>query len=418
MKIVLATFGSLGDLHPMIAIAQELQRRGHRPVIATFDLYADAVAAAGVDFHPMRPSANVLGDPARFMHQLLDLKRGPEFLVRHMFMPHVRESYTDLYDATQDADVLVSHPITFAGPLVAEKRALPWASTVLAPLSLMSAVDPPVLPGAGWLFAVRNLGVAPYRLAFSLAKAVVGSWEAPLRELRRELGIPSAKLAQFEGQYSPYLNLALFSPLLAQPQRDWPAHTAICGFPRYEGSAPDETTAAALERFLADGDAPVVFGLGSSAVTIAAKFWPIAIAAASQLGRRAVLLTGRHASPPATPRGIAAFPYLPYSAIFPRASALVHTCGIGTLAQALRSGRPQLIVPAAFDQPDNARRAVMLGIGRVLPFQRVTVDRLASELRQVLDTPAYAQAATAVAARLSNEDGAVAACDALDRLTA
>lgn len=386
-------------------------------MIATFELYAGAVAAAGVDFHPMRPSADAFGDPARFMHQLLDLKRGPEFLVRHMFMPHVRESYADLYDATEGADALMSHPITFAGPLVAEKRALPWASTVLAPLSLMSALDPPVLPGAGWLFAVRKLGVVPYRVAFSLAKAIVGSWEAPLRELRRELGIPSSKRAQFEGQYSPYLNLALFSPVLAQPQPDWPAHTAICGFPHYEGCGPEEATTAALERFLADGKAPVVFGLGSSAVTIADEFWPIAIAAALQLGRRAVLLTGRHAPPPSTPPGIAAFPYLPYSAIFPRAAALVHTCGIGTLAQALRSRRPQLIVPVAFDQPDNARRAAILGVGRVLPFQRVTVDRLASELQRVLDTPAYVRAATAVGARLSNEDGAVAACDALERLT-
>ena len=417
MNIVLATFGSLGDLHPTLAIARELQRRRHVPTVATFDAYADAVAEAGVAFSAMRPSVEVFGDLGETMQQLLHPRRGPEFLIRRMFMPHVRESYEDLDRIAQDADLLVSHPITFAAPLVAEKRGLPWVSTVLSPLSVMSAIDPPIFPGAGWLHAVRKLGVRPYRLLFSLAKQIARSWESPLHELRREIGIPTRQLAQFEGQYSPHLNLALFSSLIARPQADWPPHTVVCGFPRYEGIADAQTTAA-LEAFLVAGDAPVVFGLGSSAVAIADAFWKDAINAVSRLGLRAVLLTGRHAPPPTTPSGIAAFQYLPYSQIFPRAAAVVHTCGIGTLAQALHSGRPQLIVPAAFDQPDNAMRARRLGVGRALPFQRVTSERLATELRLLLSNPAYERAASDVRAAVANEDGAAAACDAIERLAA
>jgi rhamnosyltransferase subunit B len=97
---------------------------------------------------------------------------------------------------------------------------------------------------------------------------------------------------------------------------------------------------------------------------------------------------------------------------------VVHTCGIGTLAQALRSGRPQLIVPAAFDQFDNAARAGRLGVGRVLPFQHVTADRLATELQRLLSTRAYERAASDVRAAVANEDGAAAACDAMERLVA
>lgn len=364
----------------------------------------------------MRPSVVTFGDLGDTMQRLLDPRRGLEFLVRRMFMPHVRESYEDLDRAAEGAGLLVSHPITFAAPLVAEKRGLPWASTVLSPLSLMSAIDPPTFPGAGWMRAVRRLGVTPYRAVFSLAKRIAGSWEGPLHELRRELGMPTGKPAQFEGQYSPHLNLALFSPLLAPPQPDWPANRVVCGFPRYEGVASDAATAAALQEFLAAGDAPLVFGLGSSAVTIADAFWSAAMDAVQRLGRRAVLLTGRHAPPPAPPPGIAAFPYLPYSEIFPHASAVVHTCGIGTLAQALRSGRPELLVPAAFDQPDNAIRAERLGVGRVLPFQRVTPQHLATELQQVLRNARYERAAAEVRGQLVSEDGAAAACDALERL--
>lgn len=416
MNIVLATFGSLGDLHPALAIARELKRRGHAPVVASSDVYADAAAAAGVEFRAMRPSAAAFGDMGETMQQLLDPRRGPEFLVRRMFLPHLRESYDDLARIAEGADVLVGHPIVFAAPLLAAKRGLPWASTVLAPLSLMSAYDPPIFPGAEWMRHVRPLGVAPYRAVFGLARRIAGAWEQPLHAFRRELGLPPGGLAQFEGQYSPHLNLALFSPVLAAPQPDWPPRTLSCGFTGYEGSPADPQTLAALERFLAAGDAPIVFGLGSSAVTIAASFWEAAIEAVTRIGRRAVLLTGRHAPVPATPASVAAFDYLPYSAVFPRAAAVVHSCGIGTLAQALRAGRPQLIVPAAFDQPDNARRAALLGVGRVLPFQQATAARLTTGLERLLGTPAHAEAAACVARRLAGEDGAAAAADALERL--
>jgi hypothetical protein len=110
-----------------------------------------------------------------------------------------------------------------------------------------------------------------------------------------------------------------------------------------------------------------VFALGSSAVWIAGDFWDLAAAAARQLGRRAILVTGP-ATPKGLPGGVRAFPYLPYSSAFPRAAAVVHQAGIGTLAQALRAGRPQLIVPVAFDQPDNAQRAAPNAWASPAPF--------------------------------------------------
>ena len=115
---------------------------------------------------------------------------------------------------------------------------------------------------------------------------------------------------------------------------------------------------------------------------------------------RAILLTGPSA-PEDLPAGVRAFPYLPYSTVFPRAAAVVHQAGIGTLAQAMRAGRPQLILPVAFDQPDNARRAAALGLGRVLPFKKATAQRLASELAALLGRPSYACQARAVAEALT-----------------
>jgi len=416
-RIVFATFGSLGDLHPYVAVSQELARRGHRPIIATFEEFRGNVEAANVDFAPMRPDMARFGDNTAIMERLVDPWRGPEFLIRGMFMPHLRESYEDLARACRGADLLVTHPLALVGPLLAQKEGLRWASSGLSPMTMFSAIDPSLFPAAAWMLRVRKLGVAPYRWIFSIPRVMVRRWEQPLREFRAELGLPATDvIAQFEGQFSPRLHLALFSRVLAAPQPDWPASTVVCGFPRYDGAPPDSSTRDELEVFLAAGEPPVVFGLGSSAVKVAGDFWHSAIAAVEKLGRRAILLTG--ALPESlgnVPPTVKAFQYLPYSMVFPRALATVHSGGIGTLAQALSAGRPQLIVPVAFDQPDNARRTIALGIARTIPFRQANAGAMTRELAALLATPDCAVRAHSIGKNIAQEDGARAAADALEK---
>lgn len=412
-RFLFATAGSLGDLHPYLAVARALIERGHQAVIAAAEDHRAPVEAAGVEFAPVRPRASDIGDYQDLVTRLFDTRRGPERLIREFVMPHLRPAYADLSRAADGADLLISHPLTVTLPLVAELRGLPWAATALSPLTFMSSCDPPVIAGAPWLRKLRALGPAPYGLLFKLLRLTVRSWEAPLREFRRELGLPpSQQPAMFEGQFSPLLNLALFDPQLAAPQPDWPVNVRVCGAPIYDGAAPHADIRNDLEHFLGEGEPPIVFALGSSAVWIAGDFWDKAAAAARQLGRRAILVTGP-VTPAGLPGGVRAFPYLPYSRAFPRAAAVVHQAGIGTLAQALRAGRPQLIVPVAFDQPDNARRAAALGLARVLPFRKVTARRLASELAALLDRPSYAREARAVAEALTGVDGAGCAAEEL-----
>jgi len=265
--------------------------------------------------------------------------------------------------------------------------------------------------------AARALGVAPYRWLFRLPRAVARRWEQPLREFRSALGLPGTDaLAQFEGQFSPHGHLALFSRVMATPQPDWPARTLVCGFPRYDGAPPGAGTRSRLGAFLAGGEPPLVFALGSSAVMVAGGFWARAIDAARRLGCRAILVTGPNPRlPDPLPPGMIAADYLPYSALFARARAIVHSGGIGTLARALAAGHPQLIVPVAFDQPDNARRAAALGVARCVPFARATGPRMARALEALLGSPQATERAAGVARVIGGEDAAGTACDALLR---
>ncbi|MGE5191212.1 MAG: glycosyltransferase [Deltaproteobacteria bacterium] len=416
-RVLLTTFGSLGDLHPYIALALELKRRGHEAVIGTSAMYVEKLRALGIEFRPIRPDQPERDAIPEFIKRLMDLRKGPERVIREFMMPVVRESYADTLAAAADVDLLVSHALTFTTPIVAEILNLPWASTVLAPFAFFSVYDPPVLPPAPFLSRLRPLGPLVYRLLFGLARISVRGWSRPVYDLRRELGLPRGPDPLFEGQHSPHLVLALFSELLGRPQPDWPGNAVICGFPLYDQDG-DARLSPAIERFLEAGPAPIVFTLGSAAVKSPGAFFEASVAAARSLGRRAILLVGKESGTvlPGLPEGIAAFDYAPFSKLFPRAAAIVHHGGIGTTAQAMLSGRPMLVTPLAFDQPDNADRVVRLGIARSVFHKKYTAARAARELQHLLDDPAYERRAQDVAARLRAEDGAARACDALERL--
>lgn len=414
-RFLFATLGSLGDLHPYIAVAKALLERDQQAVIATSEEYRTVVEAEGIEFVAISPSIEQLGDRQQLVTRLFDVRHGPEYLMSLLVMPYLRPVYEQLLESAKQADLLISHPLTMTLPLVAEKLQKRWVSTILAPMSLMSCYDPPTIAAAPWTRHVRRLGLTPYRMLFGLMKLSTRSWEAPLRQFRRQLGLPSVTHpALFEGQYSPLLNLALFDSPLAEPQPDWPVNTRVCGSALFDGTVPMETDLAELDRFLAAGEPPIVFALGSSAIWIAGDFWDQATAAVQQLGKRAILITGQ-ATHKTLPDNIKAFTYLPYSSVFPHAALIVHQAGVGTLSQALRAGHPQLIVPVAFDQPDNARRTAMLGIARTLPFKSVTTKRLVAELTEILNQPDYVRMASRLAKDLAAINGAANAADELIR---
>jgi rhamnosyltransferase subunit B len=417
-NIVLATLGSLGDLHPTQALALGLQSRGHRVTIATQELYRAKVEAEGARFHAMRPH---LSPDREAMKLIMDARKGPEYLLKEMLFPRVRENYEDLMEAVRGADLLVTHPITYGGPIVAEKTGIAWVSTVLAPISFFSAYDPPVVAAASWAARLRGLGPRFHRALFGLAKRRARSWSEPVKRLRAELGLPPGADPLFEGQHSPGLVLALFSDLLGAPQPDWPTNTRATGFLFYDRLEKGQGISTELARFLDAGPPPIVFTLGTSAVMDAGNFYVESTAAAKELGRRAVLLVGLdlgNLPAGALPAGVAAFDYAPFSGLFPRAAAIVHQGGAGTTAQAMRAGRPMLVVPFAHDQQDNAARTERLGIARQVSRTKYTARRVAAELRGLLEDGRYTAKAEEVGRQIRSEDGVAAACDAIEeRLT-
>lgn len=419
-RIVLATFGSLGDLHPFLALALRLRSAGHHPVIATAEFYRERVEAEGLEFAAVRPDfVDIERDlNAGAEEVMLRMIRGEEFLFRQVLFPYVRKAYEDGLRAVAGADLVMTTNFAFGPRIAAEVRGLPLITAVLQPAAFLSAYDPPSGPYPLMNRLVHGVGPTGRGVLREVVKGVVGRWAEPVHALRRELGLAPVRDVMFDGQSAAAdLTLGLYSPLLGALQPDFPARTRLTGFCVYDSKQGGEALSPDLRRFLAEGAPPVVLSLGSTAVIVGEAVYRQALAATRALGERAVILVGaeglerwRDESGP----DVFVSAYEPHGPLLGQAAAVVHHGGAGTTAQALRAGRPQLVVPFMADQPDNAARLVRLGVARALHHRRFTAKRAAAHLRALLREPAYAEAAAGAAAVMDEEDGPGAAVQAVE----
>jgi UDP:flavonoid glycosyltransferase YjiC (YdhE family) len=132
------------------------------------------------------------------------------------------------------------------------------------------------------------------------------------------------------------------------------------------------------------------------------------------------LLLTRHAEqiPKTLPAGVKHVPYVPFSELLPHVAALVHHGGIGTTAQALAAGCPQLIMPLAHDQFDNAQRVGQLRAGLSISRNRYTARAAADRLTTLLNDASLAEGCRRVADRFVGVDAIDTACETIERFAA
>jgi rhamnosyltransferase subunit B len=413
-RILIATRGSFGDFQPFLAIATSLVQRGHAVVFVTNQHNVESVQKRGFETHAFDAPVGAADKENDAYASTVDGSGKGTWRVLTRLTQYLEAEFDVIARLAPQCDVLVGSYTSLALPLVARSHKRPWVYAPLAPMAFLSRFDPPHLHGVHHL---RVGGVLPAwmsQLIFSVFRYSAGLHVLGHRQLERRLGLPALNPV-FEGRYSPVCNLALFSPVMGQPQPDWPAHTVQCGFTLYE-PAGSEHDAGELGEFMASGPAPVVFTVGGVARADPGDFYRHAIAACTALGLRAVLVKKSALDLGLLPSGIVAVNYASHAWLFPRARAIVHHGGIGTIAKVLLHGKPSLAVPRALDQFDNAERARALGCMRVLPFAKLSAASLQAELSVVLKDNSYAQAAQALSLSIAQERGTQIATDAIEAL--
>jgi len=411
-------------LNPFVAIAIELKARGYEPCIAAQREFQATIEGEGVEFHPLRPGIEDIREELgletpEIVQRATRGSIGLEFAVRRIAMPFLKRAFDDMMEATAGADLVITHTSAFAGRLAAETRGLPWLSAALSPFTFMSDYDPPILSAMPALKVLREMTNARSDMALlKFVKAASVLWTGTFQKLRAELGLPRCDNPLFDGQFSNLGSLALYSPLFGAAQPDFPTRCTLTGFCFYDRQHGEPTSLTPeMQSFIDRGAPPLVFTLGSALVMEPGDFYDVSIAAARKVGRRAVLLVGPGNAEAlismSTPSDVHIADYAPHSVLFPHAAAIIHHGGIGTTAQAMRAGKPQLVVPHFGDQPDNANRVERLGIGRMIAPSAYSPTRAARALASVLNT-AHLNRTAYMARQLAREDGVVAAADAIE----
>jgi sterol 3beta-glucosyltransferase len=402
-RVLLLTSGTRGDVQPFVALARGLQGAGHDVAICTHERFRGFVEANGVPYAFMNDDLLKLADTPQ--GRALTEGRGNPVAALRAVGPIFARMLREAQAAAEGVDAIVHHPKTLAAPSLAEAHGV--AAVMVLPVPAMTPTRAFALP----LLGDRDLGpwlnrasYAPLALQTSAFRGVLDAWRA-------ELGLPRSRLRppHLDARGAPVPTLYPVSPRLVARPTDWPATTVLTGawFLDDREAAPP----ADLAPFLAAGPAPITIGFGSMVGRDPAARSRLVFEAVDRAGVRAVLVTGwgglEAAAVPAHVRErVLAVPSAPFAWLFPRSAAVVHHGGAGTTAEGLRAGVPSLVCPFFGDQPYWGGRVARLGVGpRPIPQRRLTVERLAAALRELVEDGAMRARAAALGSEIAREDG-------------
>jgi UDP:flavonoid glycosyltransferase YjiC (YdhE family) len=417
LNVLLPTLGSAGDVHPFIALGIALRARGHRVTVITNPFFQESIEAQGLEFVPVGTVEDVqsaIADP-----DLWHPNKGFGVVARRVIIPATPEIFRIIESRVDSETVVAASSIAFGARLAQEKLGVPTATVHLQPTVIRSLID------QGMFGTLRISAAQPMWLKRALFRFI--DWAAidrllrrPLNEFRSALGLSPVTRLLARWIHSPECVIGFFPDWFAPPQPDWPPNVHLVGFPLWDGAGGTLPGRMRLSdearKFLDAGEPPVVVTPGSAAATLQ-DFFSESVAALGALGLRGMLVTNFSGQLPASlPAGIEAFGYLPFSEVLPRAALLVYHGGIGTLAQAIRAGIPQLVVPSAHDQFDNGWRIDRLGLGRSLPRRRFRAVRAAGAIRAILEDGAMARRCREQSGRMHPAAAIARACELIEGL--
>ncbi|WNG81213.1 glycosyltransferase [Mycobacterium sp. ITM-2016-00316] len=387
MRFLLYTFGSRGDIEPLLALALELQNQGAEALVCAPPDFTELLTAAGVPMVPTGPSVRELVHVQKATHK--DAPALAAALVATQF---------GTLEPARTCDTIVATGLMPAGMRsVAELLDLPYRCVMFTPQVLPSPDYRP-LPRPGTPLPGDE---TDNQVLWDLDAEKVNALYGPaLNEHREARGLaPVDNVRDHTFTHTPWLaSDPVLSPLHEHPGYDV-VQTGAWIVPDERPLAPD------LEAFLDAGPPPVYVGFGS--VTAPERAAEVAIEAIRTHGRR-VLIGSGWAGLTASAPDCLVIGEVNQQALFPRVTAVVHHGGAGTTTVAARAGAPQVVIPQIVDQPYWAGRVADLGIGVAHPDPTPTVNSLTEALRLVL-TPETRNRAIAVAGVIRTDGAAMAA---------
>lgn len=408
--VLIAAYGSRGDIMPLTDIGCRLRDAGHRVVLTSNGELDDEVRATGLE------TRGISFDVDR------DLETGEEDalkvalqVVKPAGIRRLGNSFLDVV-ADLEPDLVMLTPFTeLPGHALAEAHGIPTLGLRFQPMSATRAY-PPSLLGA------RSLGGPGNRAVGNLAAAAVDRvYGGAVADFRRRLGLPvqSARALRRTRTAQEWPILYGYSPSVLPRPADWRTGIDVTGY-WWSRGLESWTAPVDLEEFLAAGPPPVFVGFGSLPVTDAERdrLAHTVRAAALGSGQRFLVQAGGAGLTVENDEHTLSIGAVPYDWLFSRVAAVVHSCGAGTTASGLRSGVPTVGVPSpGGDQQFWAEQLRRLGVSpATLPRPALRAERLTDAVTAAITDPSYREAAARIAERIRHEDGAGRVVTEVERL--
>jgi len=411
MKIGLQTWGSHGDIRPMLALAEGLQLAGHEVTLAITcvdsEAYAGVRSEAGVKMRIVASPVITPGEGGEIVRSIVN-SRDPlkqmSLILRRCFVPAEPAMFAAAQQLAAESDLLIGHYFMHPLQIAAEHAGKPYVSVLLSHAAIPSAYSHP-------------LGVPRIFNGFLwwLTRTLLHRTLSPhVNRLRAQLGMAPSKDVVSDVWLSPHLTLVGVSPQICERQPDWPDALQVCGFLDMPNVPLEGRLTESLSAFLAAGEAPVYMTLGSwmpPDVADQRDALRLLAEAARLAGCRAVIQASRWEECGVRPDDrIMYVSATPHHLIFPRCAAVVHHGGAGTTQSSTLAGRPSVVIAHISEQEHWANELRRIGIGGKLTRRRsVTAKQLAARIRYVLERPALSAKAGALAAAMAQENGVATA---------
>ena len=367
-KIVLVTYGSRGDVQPLLALSVALKKKDHDIQLLAPPEHREWVESFGVPFRPFG------SDAKEFVRQtpdptLKNLKSAIFFLVHQ-----IQRQFEELPELLSGADLVIRSGLTLAAPTVCEAIKVPHVVMALAPQIYPSASHP-----SPWL---RNQSLPGFinRLGWKVANSFNNFiFRDIVNQQRKRWGL--LPISDFWAHYIDGEMILATDKLLGEVPNDVSKGAFQPGYLHLDQK---EELAADLLEFIEAGEPPLFAGFGSMANDDPVAMFRLIVDAARSEGHRIIVSKGwQELKGSATGDDVFIADEAPHALLYPKVKAVIHHGGAGTTATAARAGVPQVIVPHMTDQFYWANRIFITETGpKPIWRSRLTTRRLAKAINQ------------------------------------
>ncbi|KAL4116411.1 hypothetical protein PRIC2_011865 [Phytophthora ramorum] len=397
MRICIIIVGTRGDVQPFLAIAQRLQRDGHRVRLATHAVYRDFVMSHGVEFYPLGGDPKELAAymvktgghliPTKIETLTKDVPRNREMIneIVHSTWPAVSAADPDgggpgVPGKPFQAQAIIANPVSYGHIHVAERLGVPLHIMFPQPWVPTTAFPHP-LANMPYTDELKKTNYLSYKMVDLL---MWQGTEGLINEFRTKV-LKLRKIRNGDGGRDLLLDLRIphafmWSPKLVTKPADWGHLYDVIGTVTLtDGPGSSYTPSPELERFLGSDGGPIFVGFGSMVLADPQATTKMIVDAALQANVRVLIQSSWSdmAGDLDIPPNVFFIGNCPHDWLMPRVCAVVHHGGAGTTAAGLLAGKPTFIVPFFGDQPFWGHAVVKAGVGvEPCPITKLTTEKL------------------------------------------